>query len=63
VTRATIALSLIAVVLAIVAGVGDMGGAAKTATWLAALAVGTLALVAAYGVAITWARRRKRLWG
>jgi ABC-type transport system involved in cytochrome c biogenesis permease component len=63
VTRATILFSLLAVALAIVASAADMDGAAETATWLAALAVGTLALLAAYGVAITWARRRKRLWG
>lgn len=62
-TRATVVLGALALVLAVLAGALDAAAWAETSLWLAALAAGTVALVAGYGVAITWSRRRKRLWG
>ncbi len=61
--RVTLASILVTTVLAILASTLDAAPWIETTLWGAALAAGTVALIAAYGVAITWARRRKRLWG
>lgn len=53
----------IALVLATFASTLDVGGWFENLLWFAALLVGTLGLILAYGVGITWTRRRKRLWG
>jgi hypothetical protein len=53
----------VAVVLAVAAGVSTAGTTQAEALWAAAQATGAVALLALYGVAIDWARRRKRLWG
>jgi hypothetical protein len=62
-TRATLVFVLASAVLAILASTLNTAAWLETTLWVAALAAGTVALIAAYGVAITWARRRKRLWG
>ena len=48
---------------AVMASLLSVDGWAEATLWLTALTIGTIGLVLAYGVGITWARRRKRLWG
>jgi hypothetical protein len=62
-TLLTVLLLGLALALAVLAGTLDIATWGETALWLAALLVGSLGLVSAYAVGITWARRRKRLWG
>ncbi len=62
-TRAAVVLAVVACGLAVLAGTLDIDQWAQQTLWFAALAAGTFAIIAVYGVAITWARRRKRLWG
>ncbi|MCC7364082.1 MAG: hypothetical protein IT303_06890 [Dehalococcoidia bacterium] len=62
-SAASLVTAAVAIVLAVLASTLDVAAWAENALWLAALGVGTLALLFAYGVAITWTRRRKRLWG
>lgn len=54
---------LVAVVFAILASADDSQRWTEAALWWASFASGTLALVLGYAIAITWTRRRKRLWG
>jgi hypothetical protein len=61
--RTAVVLAIIAIGLAVLAGTLDGAHWAIQVLWLGALAFGTLAIVALYGVAISWARYRKRLWG
>jgi hypothetical protein len=62
-TRAALGLGFVCVALAFAAAAVDGGSWAEDVLWVAALLAGSVALVAAYGAGITWARRRKRLWG
>jgi hypothetical protein len=36
---------------------------AETALWVAGMVLAGLAICTAFGAVMTWARRRKRLWG